>query len=113
MKVTVYTWEKEPRKLEGDVLCATFLALTSSRLRSLKQAVYFSRLTLPQTIGNAFLERLADYILVKTTFGFSLAWDGNSGIYIKLTEDHKGKPCGLCGNFNGNKYDDLILQNGK
>ncbi|NWH50930.1 OTOGL protein, partial [Fregata magnificens] len=69
------------------------------------------RLMLPQTVGNAFLERLADYILVKTTFGFSLAWDGNSGIYIKLTEDHKGKACGLCGDFNGNKYDDLILQN--
>ncbi|KAM6384723.1 LOW QUALITY PROTEIN: otogelin-like protein [Alca torda] len=69
------------------------------------------RLMLPQTVGNAFVERLADYILVKTTFGFSIAWDGNSGIYIKLTEDHKGKPCGLCGNFNGNKYDDLILQN--
>ncbi|NXL71128.1 OTOGL protein, partial [Leptocoma aspasia] len=69
------------------------------------------RLILPQTVGNAFIERLADYILVKTTFGFSLAWDGNSGIYIKLTEDHKGKPCGLCGNFNSNKYDDLILQN--
>ncbi|XP_066849611.1 otogelin-like protein isoform X5 [Anser cygnoides] len=69
------------------------------------------RLMLPQTVGNVFVERLADYILVKTTFGFSLAWDGNSGIYIKLTEDHKGKSCGLCGNFNGNKYDDLILQN--
>ncbi|KFU85433.1 Otogelin, partial [Chaetura pelagica] len=69
------------------------------------------RLMLPQTVGNAFFERLADYVLVKTTFGFSLAWDGNSGIYIKLTEDHKRKPCGLCGNFNGNKHDDLILQN--
>ncbi|NXA37861.1 OTOGL protein, partial [Eudromia elegans] len=69
------------------------------------------RLSLPQTVGNVFLERLADYILVKTTFGFSLAWDGSSGIYIKLTEDHKGKPCGLCGNFNGNKFDDLRLQN--
>ncbi|XP_057285337.1 otogelin-like protein [Pezoporus wallicus] len=69
------------------------------------------RLVLPQTIGNAFFERLADYILVKTTFGFSLAWDGNSGIYIKLTEDQKGKPCGLCGDFNGNKHDDLKLQN--
>uniref|UniRef100_A0A8C9ETU5 Otogelin like n=1 Tax=Pavo cristatus TaxID=9049 RepID=A0A8C9ETU5_PAVCR len=76
-------------------------------------SVYFFRLTLPQTVGNVFFERLADYILVKTTFGFSLAWDGNSGIYIKLTEDHHGKPCGLCGNFNGDKYDDLILQNSK
>uniref|UniRef100_A0A7M4E6M8 Otogelin like n=1 Tax=Crocodylus porosus TaxID=8502 RepID=A0A7M4E6M8_CROPO len=69
------------------------------------------RLTLPQTIGNVFFERLADYILVKTTFGFSLAWDGSSGIYMKLTEEHKGKPCGLCGNFNGNKSDDLVIQN--
>uniref|UniRef100_K7G6F8 Otogelin like n=1 Tax=Pelodiscus sinensis TaxID=13735 RepID=K7G6F8_PELSI len=68
-------------------------------------------LTLPQTIGNVFIERLADYILVKTTFGFSLAWDGSSGIYIKLTEEHRGKPCGLCGNYNGNTSDDLIIQN--
>ncbi|XP_032894112.1 otogelin-like protein isoform X1 [Amblyraja radiata] len=65
------------------------------------------RLPLPQTIGHAFFERLADYILVKTTFGFSLAWDGLSGVYIKLTEEHKGKPCGLCGNYNGDMSDDL------
>ncbi|XP_078505406.1 otogelin-like protein [Lissotriton helveticus] len=70
-----------------------------------------SRVILPQTIENVFIERLADYILVKTTFGFSLAWDGSSGVYIKLTDDHKGKPCGLCGNFNGNTSDDLIKQN--
>ncbi|KAJ1161964.1 hypothetical protein NDU88_002444 [Pleurodeles waltl] len=70
-----------------------------------------SRIKLPQTIENVFIEKLADYILVKTTFGFSLAWDGSSGVYIKLTEDHKGKPCGLCGNFNGNASDDLIKQN--
>uniref|UniRef100_A0A8C5PZ85 Otogelin like n=1 Tax=Leptobrachium leishanense TaxID=445787 RepID=A0A8C5PZ85_9ANUR len=68
------------------------------------------RLSLPQTIENVFIERLADYILVKTTFGFSLAWDGGSGVYIKLSEDHKGKVCGLCGNFNGNWSDDLIMQ---
>ncbi|KAM9311608.1 otogelin-like protein [Gastrophryne carolinensis] len=68
------------------------------------------RVMLPQTVENVFIERLADYILVKTTFGFSLAWDGGSGLYIKLTEDHKGKPCGLCGNFNGNWTDDLKIQ---
>ncbi|NXX87877.1 OTOGL protein, partial [Centropus bengalensis] len=108
-----YIFVKDCNSLEPlyTVWVSIMLAQTSSHLESLKQAVCFSRLTLPQTVGNAFFERLADYILVKTTFGFSLAWDGNSGIYIKLTEEHKGKPCGLCGNFNGNKYDDLILQN--
>ncbi|XP_038611991.1 otogelin-like protein [Tachyglossus aculeatus] len=69
------------------------------------------RLMLPQTIGYVFIERLANYILVKTTFGFSLAWDGISGLYIKLTGEHKGKPCGLCGNYNGDQSDDLVKQN--
>ncbi|KAJ8402412.1 hypothetical protein AAFF_G00369010 [Aldrovandia affinis] len=65
------------------------------------------RLSLPQTVHNVFLERLADYILVKSTFGFSLAWDGGSGVYIKMTEEHKGRPCGLCGNYNDDGSDDL------
>nr|XP_023423412.1 otogelin-like protein [Cavia porcellus] len=67
-------------------------------------------LTLPQTIGQVFIEKLADYILVKTTFGFSLAWDGISGIYLKLSEEHKGKSCGLCGNYNDIQSDDFIIQ---
>uniref|UniRef100_A0A8C9TD73 Otogelin like n=1 Tax=Scleropages formosus TaxID=113540 RepID=A0A8C9TD73_SCLFO len=65
------------------------------------------RLSLPQTIHNVFIERLADYILVKSTFGFSLAWDGSSGVYIKMTEEHKGRACGLCGNYNDDGSDDL------
>lgn len=68
---------------------------------------------LPQTIGQVFIEKLADYILVKTTFGFSLAWDGISGIYLKLSQEHKGKSCGLCGNYNGIQSDDFIIQQGK
>ncbi|KAB1269972.1 Otogelin-like protein, partial [Camelus dromedarius] len=67
-------------------------------------------LTLPQTIGQVFIEKLADYILVKTTFGFSLAWDGVSGIYLKLSEEHKGKSCGLCANYNSIQSDDFIIQ---
>ncbi|XP_016281164.2 otogelin-like protein isoform X1 [Monodelphis domestica] len=71
------------------------------------------RLILPQTIGHVSIEKLADYILVKTNFGFSLAWDGISGIYIKLSEEHKGKTTGLCGNYNGIQSDDLQMQHGK
>ncbi|XP_051786791.1 otogelin-like protein [Erpetoichthys calabaricus] len=65
------------------------------------------RLSLPITIRHVFIERLADYILVKSTFGFSLAWDGGTGVYIKMSEEHKEQPCGLCGNFNDNALDDL------
>ncbi|KAJ8373644.1 hypothetical protein SKAU_G00042240 [Synaphobranchus kaupii] len=65
------------------------------------------RLSLPQTVHNVFLERLADYILVKSTFGLSLAWDGGSGVYVKMTDEHKGRACGLCGNYNDDGRDDL------
>ncbi|CAH7332136.1 Otogl [Phodopus roborovskii] len=68
------------------------------------------RLSLPQTIGQVYIEKLADYILVKSTFGFSLAWDGISGIYLKLSEEHRGKSCGLCSNYNGIQSDDFVIQ---
>lgn len=71
------------------------------------------RLNLPQTVHNVFIERLADYILVKSTFGFSLAWDGSSGVYLKMTEEHKGQPCGLCGNYNDDGSDDLSTSLGE
>lgn len=71
------------------------------------------RLSLPQTIGGVFIERLADYLLVKSVFGFSLAWDGGSGVYLKMSEEHHGAPCGLCGNFNHIAGDDLTTARGK
>ncbi|KAM8892164.1 otogelin-like protein isoform 1-T1 [Spinachia spinachia] len=70
------------------------------------------RLSLPQTVGGVFIERLADYLLVKSVFGFSLAWDGGSGVYLKMSEEHLGGPCGLCGNFNHLAGDDLTTPRG-
>uniref|UniRef100_G3PI95 Otogelin-like n=1 Tax=Gasterosteus aculeatus aculeatus TaxID=481459 RepID=G3PI95_GASAC len=71
------------------------------------------RCVLPQTVGGVFIERLADYLLVKSVFGFSLAWDGGSGVYLKMSEEHLGGPCGLCGNFNHLASDDLTTARGK
>uniref|UniRef100_A0A3P8TBV5 Otogelin like n=1 Tax=Amphiprion percula TaxID=161767 RepID=A0A3P8TBV5_AMPPE len=71
------------------------------------------RCVLPQTVGGVFIERLADYLLVKSVFGFSLAWDGGSGVYLKMSEEHQGAPCGLCGNFNHIAGDDLTTARGK
>ncbi|XP_061578769.1 otogelin-like protein [Cololabis saira] len=70
------------------------------------------RLSLPQTVGGVFIERLADYLLVKSVFGFSLAWDGDSGVYLKMSEEHLSAPCGLCGNFNHIPGDDITTARG-
>lgn len=50
---------------------------------------------------------------MKSVFGFSLAWDGGSGVYLKMSEEHQGSPCGLCGNFNHIAGDDLTTARGK
>lgn len=68
---------------------------------------------MPQTVGGVFIERLADYLLVKSVFGFSLAWDGGSGVYLKMSEEHQGTPCGLCGNFNHIAGDDFTTARGR
>ncbi|CAB1313742.1 unnamed protein product, partial [Coregonus sp. 'balchen'] len=48
----------------------------------------------------------------RSVFGFSLAWDGESGVYLKMSEQHHGTPCGLCGNYNNLPNDDLTTSRG-
>uniref|UniRef100_A0A3P8QUJ2 Otogelin-like n=1 Tax=Astatotilapia calliptera TaxID=8154 RepID=A0A3P8QUJ2_ASTCA len=106
-------WVHNSRVCEGSVyLCPRALSLFFPNEEEIHISGYRvhqggRRLSLPQTVGGVFIERLADYLLVKSVFGFSLAWDGGSGVYLKMSEEHQGAPCGLCGNFNNVAGDDL------
>ncbi|EMP38267.1 Otogelin [Chelonia mydas] len=62
---------------------------------------------LPRAIGNVYIQKLAGYILVRHRYAFTLAWDGTSAVYIKLTPDYLGKSHGLCGNNNAILQDEL------
>lgn len=92
------------------IICMIFFVSVSLSWCGYPQNV---RLSLPQTVGGVFIERLADYLLVKSVFGFSLAWDGATGVYLKMSEEHHGVTCGLCGNFNHFANDDLTTARGK
>ncbi|MEQ2261909.1 hypothetical protein XENORESO_017782, partial [Xenotaenia resolanae] len=106
-------WIHNSRACEGNVYsCPRALSLFFPNEEEIHISGYQvhqggRRLSLPQTVGGVFIERLADYLLVKSVFGFSLAWDGGSGVYLKMSEEHQGTPCGLCGNFNHIAGDDL------
>uniref|UniRef100_A0A3B3Y533 VWFD domain-containing protein n=1 Tax=Poecilia mexicana TaxID=48701 RepID=A0A3B3Y533_9TELE len=106
-------WIHNSRVCEGSVYsCSRALSLFFPNEEEIHISGYQvhqggRRLSLPQTVGGVFIERLADYLLVKSVFGFSLAWDGGSGVYLKMSEEHQGTPCGLCGNFNHIAGDDL------
>ncbi|CAM4585048.1 unnamed protein product [Caretta caretta] len=68
---------------------------------------------LPRAIGNVHIQKLAGYILVRHRYAFTLAWDGTSAVYIKLTPDYLGKSHGLCGNNNAILQDELETSYGK
>ncbi|XP_036790119.1 otogelin-like protein [Oncorhynchus mykiss] len=111
-------WVHNSRMCEGSVYsCPRALSLFFPNEEEIHISGYQvhqggRRLILPQTIGGVFIERLADYLLVKSVFGFSLAWDGGSGVYLKMSEQHHGTPCGLCGNYNNLPNDDLTTARG-
>ncbi|XP_029432759.1 IgGFc-binding protein-like [Rhinatrema bivittatum] len=49
--------------------------------------------------------------VVKVVFGMTVTFDWISRIAVSLPNSYSGAVCGLCGNFNGNKQDD-VLKNG-
>ncbi|KAM4735256.1 IgGFc-binding protein [Anableps anableps] len=44
---------------------------------------------------------------IKTDFGLLVTYDWNWHLVIKLPSSYYGSVCGLCGNFNGNRGDEL------
>lgn len=44
--------------------------------------------------------------------GMRISWDGDKRVDIKLPGSMMDKVCGLCGNFNGVRFDDIIDENG-
>ncbi|XP_061572588.1 IgGFc-binding protein [Cololabis saira] len=45
--------------------------------------------------------------VVETNFGLVVSYDWNWHLVIKLPSSYYGNVCGLCGNFNGNRGDEL------
>ncbi|KAL2080137.1 hypothetical protein ACEWY4_023930 [Coilia grayii] len=51
-------------------------------------------------------------VLLLTDFGLEVQYDWEQYLVVMLPDSLKGKTCGLCGNFNGQDQDDLLLPNG-
>ncbi|GFO05490.1 Bmp-binding endothelial regulator protein-like, partial [Plakobranchus ocellatus] len=57
--------------------------------------------------GRFSITRAGGIIKFRTTSGLQVSWDGDSFAEVTVTTKFKFKVCGLCGNYNGVKEDDL------
>ena len=62
-------------------------------------------------MGNLRLQQLAGYVLVRLQSAFTLAWDGTSAVYIKMSPEFLGWTHGLCGNNNADMDKDVEFLN--
>ncbi|XP_061920411.1 zonadhesin, like [Entelurus aequoreus] len=48
------------------------------------------------------------FIILETSFGLRVRFDGNHHVDVKVPTSYNGQLCGMCGNFNGNPKDDNL-----
>lgn len=70
------------------------------------------RVALPYNHGTLNITQDGYTATVETGVGVKLLWDGDSFLEVTVPHALKGRLCGLCGNFNGNKTDDFMTRRG-
>ena len=84
--------------------------LLPSNLSSLQ--VNGTAVSLPTTVGTlAQVVRQGSYIEVDAV-DFTVQFDGQSTLLVRLAQKHQNGVTGMCGNFNGDPADDKVLPNG-
>lgn len=56
----------------------------------------------------ARVAKKGQYVIIETSIGIQVRFDGDQDLFILADESLKGKLCGLCGTFNGNQLDDFL-----
>ncbi|XP_016064626.1 PREDICTED: IgGFc-binding protein [Miniopterus natalensis] len=67
---------------------------------------------LPVAVGYVQVTAEGRNMILQTTNGLRLLFDGDAYILISTPSSYHGRLCGLCGNFNGNWSDDFVLPSG-
>ncbi|XP_077204093.1 IgGFc-binding protein-like isoform X4 [Paroedura picta] len=62
--------------------------------------------------GSVAVGNVGIYMVVETDFGLLVKYDGDLYLEISLPSSYAAKVCGLCGNYNGEAEDELLMPNG-
>ncbi|NP_001158389.1 crossveinless 2 precursor [Saccoglossus kowalevskii] len=59
-----------------------------------------------------YIEIRENMVTMTTRLGMVIRWDGDSYLEVVIPISYKNKVCGLCGNYNGNLWDDYTTRGG-
>ncbi|XP_055002412.1 IgGFc-binding protein [Sorex araneus] len=94
-------------------LLVTVSGLAVSLARGPQVTVDGEVVTLPVAVGSVRVTSEGRNMILQTTEGLRLLYDGDAYVLISIPSPFRNRVCGLCGNFNGNWSDDLTLPNGQ
>ncbi|XP_021496031.1 otogelin [Meriones unguiculatus] len=107
----------DPQCVSAHYTCPRSVSLFLSgerEVRLVKEVTHGGvRVQLPQAVAGMQLQQLAGYVIARHPSAFTLAWDGASAVYIKMSPEFLGWTHGLCGNNNADPQDDLVTSYGK
>ncbi|XP_052248669.1 mucin-5AC-like isoform X9 [Dreissena polymorpha] len=66
----------------------------------------------PSNKGGIIFEEISQYMIVRSSIGFQIRWDGYEMIFITLTDDLRKKTKGLCGTYDGDQSNDFTTDTG-
>uniref|UniRef100_G1N5Z2 VWFD domain-containing protein n=1 Tax=Meleagris gallopavo TaxID=9103 RepID=G1N5Z2_MELGA len=59
-------------------------------------------------LSNILLAVKGHYVVIDTSVGIQVKFDGDQDLFIQVDESLRGQLCGLCGTFNDNQLDDFL-----
>ncbi|ELT97988.1 hypothetical protein CAPTEDRAFT_227119 [Capitella teleta] len=66
--------------------------------------------TLPYTVSdNLYVHERPNYIYIETLYGVQVMWDRVQSVRVTVDVEYMGEMCGLCGNYNGDDTDDMVV----
>lgn len=74
----------------------------------------YQQWALPMNLNNGKVKlyQRGLFVIVETDFGLTVQYDWNEYLAVTVPDSFSGSVCGLCGNFNGKKEDDLMTASG-